>query len=114
MDPNITDAIKTELIAKKNDLENRLEKIEKNRKKTSGPLNANSTEQAVELQSKDVLDALDNIETKELAQIEAALQEIDKGQYGTCISCSEKISASRLKALPYARNCINCIKELEQ
>jgi RNA polymerase-binding transcription factor DksA len=114
MDNNIMETIKSDLLAKKDDLVERLAKIEKNRTMASGPLDANSTEQAVELQSKEVIDALDNIENQELKKVEIALQKIDNGQYGTCVSCSEKISASRLKALPHVSSCINCINELEQ
>jgi RNA polymerase-binding protein DksA len=113
MQNHMINEIKNELILKKQDLEIRLEKIENNKMKVSGPLDPNSTEQAVELQSKDVIDALDNIEHKELAQIEQALLRIENKNYGTCALCSEDISTSRLKALPHAQNCINCTNEID-
>lgn len=106
--------IKNDLLIKKKDLEDRLLKIKNNKTKVSGPLAPNSTEQAVELQSKDVIDALDNIEHQELEQVEAALKQIDGGRYGICITCLEGISPSRLRALPHARNCIECVNEVEQ
>jgi RNA polymerase-binding transcription factor DksA len=110
MEAKILDSIKTDLLAKQQNLEERLAKIEKNKTRAAGPLDANSTEQAVELQSKGVIDALDNLEHKELDSIKVAINLIDQGTYGTCIGCSEKISIARLQALPYAKECINCIE----
>jgi DnaK suppressor protein len=43
-----------------------------------------------------------------LAQIEAALSRIKKGNFGTCVSCGETIPDARLKAIPWARVCVRC------
>jgi len=43
-----------------------------------------------------------------LAQVDAALERIDKGRYGICARCGEKIAPDRLEALPYAIYCITC------
>jgi DnaK suppressor protein len=43
-----------------------------------------------------------------LAEIDAALERIDAGTYGTCANCGEQIPAERLEALPYATLCIDC------
>lgn len=43
-----------------------------------------------------------------LDQIEAALRKIDKGIYGICEYCRQPIPKKRIKALPFARYCINC------
>ncbi|MCL4433732.1 MAG: TraR/DksA C4-type zinc finger protein [Actinobacteria bacterium] len=40
--------------------------------------------------------------------IDDALDGIDKGTYGLCDSCHKPISKARLRALPYARLCIEC------
>lgn len=48
-----------------------------------------------------------------LSQIDAALEKIDKGAYGTCSQCHELIAEQRLKAIPYAQYCINCKKNHE-
>ena len=42
-----------------------------------------------------------------LAEIDAALRRIDEGTYGTCEFCGEPIGAGRLRALPWARLCID-------
>lgn len=48
-----------------------------------------------------------------LASIDAALQRIDEGVYGTCERCGRPISDARLAGLPYATKCIEC-KTLEE
>lgn len=47
-------------------------------------------------------------ESRELEQIEHALQQMRDGQYGVCESCGKNIPVARLQALPYASNCIRC------
>jgi DnaK suppressor protein len=44
----------------------------------------------------------------ELARIDAAVQRIDTGAYGDCLSCGEEIAEGRLKADPAASLCIAC------
>ena len=43
-----------------------------------------------------------------LDDIEAALRRIEKGDFGSCESCRKKISAERLRAMPWERYCIQC------
>ena len=43
-----------------------------------------------------------------LEQVEVALRQLDQGQYGVCRACGRDIRFDRLKALPYATQCIEC------
>lgn len=43
-----------------------------------------------------------------LADIEAAEQRLDDGQYGTCTTCGREIGAERLDALPATASCVSC------
>jgi RNA polymerase-binding protein DksA len=43
-----------------------------------------------------------------LAEIEAALERVDAGTFGTCEDCSRPIGEDRLDARPVARTCISC------
>jgi len=52
-------------------------------------------------------------EEEELREIDEALARLEKGDFGTCESCGDAIPKSRLKAIPYARLCIEC-KEKEE
>ncbi len=43
-----------------------------------------------------------------LTQVEEALARIDDGTYGICENCGLSIHPARLRAIPYARLCIDC------
>ena len=49
---------------------------------------------------------LAEVESRELASIEKALEQMREGSYGICEHCEKKIPLARLKALPYATTCI--------
>ena len=46
--------------------------------------------------------------------INAALFRIKQGTYGKCLLCGEAIENERLKAIPYAENCLKCQEMLEK
>lgn len=52
--------------------------------------------------------ALSNHHEAELVLIEDALQRIDHGSYGICAECDRPIALPRLKALPFAKLCLDC------
>jgi DnaK suppressor protein len=43
-----------------------------------------------------------------LAEIDAALDRVESGSYGTCAVCGGDIGEGRLEARPIARTCIRC------
>ena len=43
-----------------------------------------------------------------LEEIDAAVERLDAGTYGTCEACGASIGAERLEARPAARVCIRC------
>ena len=57
---------------------------------------------------------LAEVESRELANIENALERMKAGKYGLCEVCNGKIPMARLNALPYATMCIECQRELER
>lgn len=58
--------------------------------------------------------AMNEHETAELGDIEAALERIDAGTYGQCTDCGVSISPARLNAYPTAKRCIDCQTVSEQ
>lgn len=52
--------------------------------------------------------ALNEHETAELGDIDAALERIRAGTYGICTDCSISIPPARLSAYPTAKRCIDC------
>jgi DnaK suppressor protein len=57
---------------------------------------------------------LAEVESRELANIEKALELMRNGSYGICEYCNNKIPMARLYALPYATSCIECQREAER
>lgn len=49
----------------------------------------------------------------ELKKIDSALQRIEAGVYGYCVSCEEAISKGRLEVDPSASLCILCAEKLQ-
>ncbi|MBI3997943.1 MAG: TraR/DksA C4-type zinc finger protein [Armatimonadetes bacterium] len=58
--------------------------------------------------------AIENSVQDLLTQVEEALGRIEEGTYGICEICGQPIHPDRLRALPYARLCINCKAREEQ
>ena len=48
-----------------------------------------------------------------IEEIDAALQRIADGRYGTCAACGQAIAAKRLRALPATRFCVECTRAQE-
>ena len=49
-----------------------------------------------------------------LGAIDAALERIDAGTYGVCMTCGKPIGDERLEAIPYATQCIDCRRKEER
>jgi len=49
-----------------------------------------------------------------LSEINAALQRIEAGTYGTCASCGGEIAPERLEAYPWASLCIDDARKAER
>jgi DnaK suppressor protein len=43
-----------------------------------------------------------------LGKVEAALERIEDGVYGSCVECETKIPKTRLNVLPYTPYCVKC------
>lgn len=69
---------------------------------------------AVDSTQDEISSQLAEVESRELASIENALERMRSGQYGTCEYCGCKIPMARLNALPYATVCIACQRDVER
>lgn len=105
--------IRDQLMARREELSKRLEKIERDVRHDATPLERDSQERVVQTANDDVLDALDGAGRREIELIDRALERMDRGEYGACGRCGEPIKAGRLKALPFAELCIRCAERSE-
>ncbi|TAD79514.1 MAG: TraR/DksA family transcriptional regulator [Sphingomonadales bacterium] len=73
-----------------------------------GALDADFSEQAVDLADDEALEGIDDVLRAEARQIRLALARIENGTYGSCANCGETIARERLDAQPTATRCIKC------
>jgi len=96
------------LIVLKRRILHRLNLLDKDKKRTSNPLPESLDDQAVAIENDEVISRLGMQDSIELQSINDALRRMEAKVYGICISCGNEISKRRLKAMPYAANCIKC------
>ncbi|MES2201338.1 MAG: TraR/DksA family transcriptional regulator [candidate division FCPU426 bacterium] len=70
-------------------------------------------DQASDAYDRELASSLSEAERGRLVAVEKALERVEKGSYGVCENCEKTIPLQRLKALPFARLCIDC-QELEE
>ncbi len=68
---------------------------------------------ALDAAQDEISSKLAEVESRELVQIDTAIERIREGTYGQCDVCSNKIPLARLNALPYAMTCIDCQRAVE-
>ncbi|QQS48992.1 MAG: TraR/DksA family transcriptional regulator [Acidobacteriota bacterium] len=105
------DTIRESLTSRYEEIQARLGKIVRDRRHVNQPLEKDFSEQAIETENDEVLDALDAGIRAEMSQIERTLERIESGEYGICVGCGEKIPEKRLLAVPETIRCVFC--ELE-
>lgn len=80
------------------------------REQTSGDV----VDFALDSAQDEISSQLAEVESRELSQIEGALESMREGKYGLCEGCEKPIPLARLQALPYAATCIECQREAEK
>lgn len=107
MNNNWQTEIRAQLEQKKAELHERVAKIKAD---ITGGLEADSKEQAAQLENQEVLDALANDGVQEISKITAALRRMDEGTFGICTECGGAIGEGRLKVRPFSSKCIDCAR----
>ena len=69
---------------------------------------------AVRNYSKNVMLAVSENESRQLALIDDAILRLDDEEYGPCQNCEKAINPKRLAAIPWARYCLDCQELVEQ
>ena len=108
-----TRSFEKSLLQRKETILARVNALESDRRGAHRAPEQSYEDHAQNLENDEVVDALDDLERKELTDIEMALEKIQQGKFGTCEECEEAIESARLKALPFSRYCIQCAKENE-
>jgi len=106
-----TAAFKARLEAELEELESRQSRIADD---LAEPLNADSSEQAIEMEDDASLEGQGALIAKEIASVKRALARIEDGTYGECVRGGEDIAPARLEARPEAALCIDCARSNER
>ena len=93
------------LLARRKELLSQLDHIEND---LDEPAPKDWEDRASERQGDEVLEALGEHDLLELRQIDAALQRVEEGEYGYCVTCGNEISPERLEVLPATPFCKTC------
>ncbi len=101
-------AARARLEAQRAELEERHKRVEKD---LSEPLEADSSERAVQMEDDSSLEGQAALIAREIASVMRALTRLGNGTYGQCVRCGGEIAASRLAARPEAALCIDCARQ---
>ena len=96
------------LLEKRNDLFDRVRAARSNETESDGNEAPDLADRALSTVSRDLSYQLSTSEREVLRRIDAALERIEEGSYGTCVHCGKPVQTARLKAVPWARHCIEC------
>lgn len=64
--------------------------------------------------SRDVLFNVSETQRQKINDIDVALEQMEKGEYGICMGCGEEISPRRMEVRPFSRYCIECKTDIEK
>lgn len=102
----------TDLAARRDQLLKRLADLEDRLHGIAEELDSHQSkdweDSATEREDEEVLERLGVTGQQEIAQIKAALDRMDQGEYGFCVKCGNEISSARLDLLPYTPFCKAC------
>jgi RNA polymerase-binding transcription factor DksA len=102
------DTAETRLRALKEELCDRLVRLDRHVRRSTEPLSADFVEQAVQRQNDVIVDGLWHATVQELRDVNAALERLGRKAYGACEHCGKPIAARRLEVLPYTTRCSVC------
>lgn len=121
LDKEVVDQIKTELLARKEQILNELKDVSKQDDHDADNMGAKFPEYGdkPDENAQEISDYTTNVMTEKvlehtLGDIEGALKRINDGTYGICKYCQKPISQKRLLARPVASACIACKTELQE
>ncbi len=101
-------AVKARLEEQLAELQGRQGRIEQG---LTEPLNADSSEQAVEMEDDAALEGQAALIDRGIASVSRALERVAKVTYGECVRCGAEIAAARLEVRPEAALCIACARD---
>jgi RNA polymerase-binding transcription factor DksA len=99
---------KAQLTARRDELQDRLARLDVDARRATEPLVADFAEQAVQRENDEVVDRLREAISADLRLISQALTRLENGTYGVCIECGKRIESARQEVMPASPRCMSC------
>jgi len=96
------------LIAMKEEVQDRLSRVEADRRRQAKPPESDAQERAIEFENDEVLDRLSESLNVQLTDILTAIRRIEVGIGNRCAVCGRRIDERRILVLPQATRCRRC------
>jgi RNA polymerase-binding transcription factor DksA len=112
--PHFIDEIRGRLRSRRIELLTREQRVGTDLARRNDPLVADSSDQAIQVQNDETLQAIGEAAQNELTEIDEALERLATGAYGICKQCGDHIPDERLLAVPSATTCAGCAGALQR
>jgi DnaK suppressor protein len=113
LDARATAEIERFLKARQAQLQESVRNTVTQRRTTEASRTADVTSWATETLNDEIEVALMDRHSRQVAQIQAALERLARDEYGICHDCGEFIGLPRLRAMPFAHRCSPCQSRAE-
>ena len=114
MDSKKAEHFKKKLIEKKDELFQTVSKTEQYGREADEDSTQDIADKAANSYTKEFLFSQSSNERFILQLVNEALERVEKGTFGYCVSCENEINQKRLEAVPWTRHCIGCQEKQEQ
>jgi DnaK suppressor protein len=114
MDKKKLESFRKQLEERQQQLKRNVTRTEQDGRTADQEATQDVADRAASSYNKEFLFHQSNNERQLLAMVEGALNRLQEGIFGQCISCGKEINPKRLEAVPWTRHCIECQEKLEQ
>lgn len=109
--PQALDRVRQQLKLRRSELLTRRQRVDRDLGRCNDPLSPDSSDQAIQVQNDEPLQAIGQAAAEEITAIDAALERLSMGLYGVCTQCGERIEPARLAAVAHAVTCTACASD---
>ena len=106
--------IKERLLQQKHSLERSALSVVEQGRETIAEDAQDTADQAVFSYQKELLFTRGTHDHGQLSLVKGALERLNEGSFGECVSCGNQIGPKRLEALPWTPYCIDCQEKIER
>src|SRR5689334_25183901 len=108
MDKKRLEYYKKKLQSKREELVRNIARTEEEGRAADDDPTVDLADKAANSYTKEFLFGQTNTDRSTLQLIDAALERIKNGTYGTCAHCETELQQKRIEAVPFARHCTSC------